>query len=223
MTLLLAFLIVIAFLVLATAALLGFPTRTLRQSAAHGVNLLLEALQRDCPHDPRYVSADILEGCGGDTAVKRVPALRGDQGYLRDRLAKGCLRDMARTTGVVDQRHGHSHAGAPEAGEWGGGGLITIYQGTDGMTAPVAHQSDSLDAPHTSTGKKIHINTFFATEAEAWASIIRSVNAGVKLAANAVTRARDDLARQETHAADMVVEYSSAHKNYERWKEELTA
>ncbi len=69
MTTLIAIITFAFFLALAAVALLGFPTRTLRQSGAHGINLIFEALQRRCQHDSRHVSADILEGCGGDTAV----------------------------------------------------------------------------------------------------------------------------------------------------------
>lgn len=69
MTILPALLILAGFIALATLALLGFPTRSPTQAKAHGVNLIFEALQRRCTHDPRHVTADILEGCGGDTAV----------------------------------------------------------------------------------------------------------------------------------------------------------
>jgi hypothetical protein len=64
----LAALIFATFATLAALALLGFPSRTPQQAAQHGVNLILESLQSRCTHE--RVTADALEGCVPDMAVK---------------------------------------------------------------------------------------------------------------------------------------------------------
>jgi hypothetical protein len=74
---------------------------------------------------------------------------------------------------------------------------------------------------YTKDGNKMFSNTHFKTENEAWNSILRSVEAFISLSASSLIRARADLQKAEKYAADAVVEYMTAKRNYERRMAEL--
>jgi len=97
------------------------------------------------------------------------------------------------------------------------------YRGTDGDTAPVPFEYDpepSGDIPaFTKGGMKCYVNTHFKTEEEAWESIIRSVDAGIKLAGSAVELAEAQQRTAYEYAGKAAIEYKSAHENYRRWVE----
>jgi hypothetical protein len=101
---------------------------------------------------------------------------------------------------------------------------MTGYRGTDGDTAPVPFEYDpepngSGIPAYTKDGAKCYTNTHFKTEREAWDSIIRSVDAGVKLAGSTVERAEAKRLLAYEYAGKAALEYKLAHDGYERWRE----
>ena len=95
---------------------------------------------------------------------------------------------------------------------------MTGYKGTDGDTAPVPFEYEPEPnggiSGYTNGGEPTYTNTHFKTELEAWKSIIRSVDAGVKLAGGTVERCTKQLRDAYGYAGKIAVEYKAAHDGY---------
>ena len=96
--------------------------------------------------------------------------------------------------------------------------MTTCWKGGDGMTEPEQRECESFGWPNCdSTGETMYNNVVFATEAEAWDSILRSVSAGVKLAGAHVKDCWEKLAIANTRSGEAAIEYVAAHDKHRAW------
>ena len=104
------------------------------------------------------------------------------------------------------------------------GGSVKIWRGTDGDTAPVRMECDVFGWPNrTATGETMYENTYFRTEAEAWKSIIASVEAGVKLAGSRVLDLQEKLRSAQEQAGEAAADYVKAQDGYRHWRQKHEA
>ena len=95
-------------------------------------------------------------------------------------------------------------------------GATTIWKSADGMLAPEQRECQEFAwGKPDSAGEFIqpgHLH--FLDERSAWLNIIRNVEAGLRMSANDVIRARETLAGAEKHAADTAIEYTTVQRGY---------
>lgn len=96
---------------------------------------------------------------------------------------------------------------------------IICWRGGDGDTAPVkCICDDKFGWPNFCTDEhgnheKMYENRHYLLKEDAWKSIIRSVKAGISLAAGSVKNAKEELAKAQERASEMVVEYGQVRDN----------
>ena len=92
---------------------------------------------------------------------------------------------------------------------------MKVYRGTDGDLEPVEMECEEFGHPNkTSTGETMYVNTHFRTEEEAWASIKRSVEAGVSLAGDDVMRCKRAMQEANKRAGKAAADYAIVMRRF---------
>ncbi len=109
-------LIVAPMLAILALGLLGFPSRTPRACIQHGLNLIVEAHQRECGHSA--VKADVLDGAVPDIAVRHCQscgAVMVLRGVVSNRTTEGIWIEPRATMASTPLMAGRESRGA---GTW---------------------------------------------------------------------------------------------------------
>lgn len=84
---------------------------------------------------------------------------------------------------------------------------------------PVKVKCETFGWPNfDENGERMYDNSHWRSEAEAWAYLIRNLNAFVQLSGRRVQECKDRLSDAYREAGDAAALYSAASENYEDWK-----
>lgn len=97
---------------------------------------------------------------------------------------------------------------------------LKCYRGADGDLEPVLCECEVRGYPNkTISGELMYDNTHFATEQEAWGSILSSWDAGVVLAVRALELARMVVEKATQELAEMSLNRVKAEDKHREWLE----
>lgn len=98
---------------------------------------------------------------------------------------------------------------------------MKCYRGTDGDLCPVEMECEKFGYPyHTNIGELMYLNTHFLTEEEAWASIMKSVEAGIRLAGSDVITAEKVFEKAKDKAVKAITDYVIVNRYFHKWEDE---
>lgn len=99
--------------------------------------------------------------------------------------------------------------------------LITVWRGSDDDFRPVEMKCKEFGWPNlTECGDKMFDNCHFRTEAEAWESIKRSVNAHLSMVGRNVKEQKRRLRQAQVAAGRAVERFARFREGYEDWQRE---
>jgi len=98
---------------------------------------------------------------------------------------------------------------------------LELFYACEESLRPVRTTKVSKDRDEA--GRFIYDNTHFATEREAWESLLREFQAGVKLGASAVNQQRSALDQTEKKLVEDALRYAEVLESFRKWESEQEA
>lgn len=101
---------------------------------------------------------------------------------------------------------------------------VWVVEGARGINAPIKTKRVAGKSwpDYDIDGRKMFVNTHFATEGEAWAKLLAEVRAGQSLDAGRYRSAQTNLARATTDLAESAAHVVDVERAFEEWQSDAT-